>query len=137
MKQIKVTEDAADFRVGLEDSQKQCAEMLSSIEEKSTSLEQKLMNKINVMDAEFNANIQNSELKTCLLIIEKLNQRDKALKELFNEEMEKVKKKASEKMYRYFLRGGVVLMWQLRFVRVKATVAFTLLHCSHTLQFIL
>ena len=28
----------------------------------------------------------------CLLIIEKLNQRDKALKELFNEEMEKVKK---------------------------------------------
>ena len=94
MKRLKVTEDAVrtDFRVGLEDSQKQCTEILSSIEEKSASLEQKLTNRIGVMDAEFVANIQDSEQKTCLLIIEKLNQRDKALKELFNEEVEKVEK---------------------------------------------
>lgn len=94
MKRLKVTEDVVrtDFRVGLEDSQKQCSEILSSIDQKSASLEQKLTDRVALMDSEFVGNCQDLERKTRLHIINKLNERDKVLKELFEKEAEKVRK---------------------------------------------
>ena len=92
IKRIKATEDAVrtDFRVGLEDSQKQCSEIIANVEARTASLEQKLRDRIAVMDAEAAASVQESERQTFRLIVDRLDQRDKVLRDVFKNEAEKL-----------------------------------------------
>ena len=93
IKRLRSAEEAVktDFRVGLEDSQKQCSEIIASMEARTSSLEQKMTTKIGIVDTEAIAFVKESERQTCQIIHDKLNERDKMLRDLFNTEVNKLR----------------------------------------------
>ncbi|XP_078481318.1 uncharacterized protein LOC100179575 [Ciona intestinalis] len=97
-RRIRAAEDAirTDFRVGLEDSQKQCGDILSSMQERTGSLEQKLVAKMAAVEAVASAKIAESERTTRQMIGQKMDERDSNLKQEFKEESEVLRQDISQ-----------------------------------------
>lgn len=97
-RRIRTAEEAirTDFRVGLEDSQKQCGDILSGMQERTGSLEQKLTDKIAAIDAEAGSRLLESERLTREMINQKLDERDKNTKQVFQQETEELRKEITE-----------------------------------------
>ena len=97
-KRVKETEEAmrSDFRVGLEDSQKQCGDIIINMEARTSSLEHKINNRIKILNSEAIAYVQESERETCQLVRDKLNERDKMLKDIFHAETEKLRREMNK-----------------------------------------
>uniref|UniRef100_H2Z9M1 Uncharacterized protein n=1 Tax=Ciona savignyi TaxID=51511 RepID=H2Z9M1_CIOSA len=97
-RRIRAAEDAirTDFRVGLEDSQKQCGDILSSMQERTASLEQKLVAKMAAADAVNSAKIDESERSIRQAFDHKLDERDSGLKLEFKTETDGLKQEISQ-----------------------------------------
>jgi len=97
-RKIRTAKDAIqqDFRIGLEDSQKQCNDIIMKIQEKTTSLEEKLNRKIAATEAETSANIEKSEKIVYHTISEKMDERDQAVKQAFYKETKDIEQSINE-----------------------------------------
>ena len=69
---------------------------MSSMQERSASLEQKVTNRIAVMDAENASVVQDTERLTCQFILDKLDERDRLMKDIFNDKAEKLQKEVKK-----------------------------------------
>jgi len=97
-RRVRTAEEAirTDFRVGLEDSQKQCGDILASMQERTASVEQNLTAKIVILDAESAAKLQESERITRSLIDTLLDEREKSMKQMFNVEAATLRNEVSK-----------------------------------------
>lgn len=97
-RKIRTAKDAiqTDFRIGLEDSQKQCNDIIMKIQEKTVTLEDKLNRKIAATEAETKANIEKSEKIVYHTISEKMDERDNAVKQAFYKETKEIENSINE-----------------------------------------
>ena len=76
-----------DFQVGVEDSQKQSADVLISVNERSRSLEKKFLYKIEAATSSSQANILGAEKMLKSFVESRINEKEESLRYLLREEV--------------------------------------------------